>query len=70
MSNKSAPPWVDLWLAPYQMAATVQAATETMQNTTSVLSKRLPMISEAFASPSTADHAKLSRLVPEKVGSL
>ena len=67
MSNKSAAPWLDLWLAPFQIAATVQAATETMQNTAAVLTKRLPMISEAFASPLTANHAELARLIPEKV---
>ena len=67
MSNKSAAPWLDLWLAPFQIAATVQAATETMQNTAAVLTKRLPMISEAFGSPLTANHAELARLVPEKL---
>lgn len=67
MSNKSAAPWLDLWLSPFQMAATVHAATETMQNTASVLTKRLPMISEALASPLTANRAELARLVPEKL---
>jgi hypothetical protein len=67
MNKKSAAPWLDLWLSPFQMAATVHAATETMQNTASVLTKRLPMISEAFASPLTANHAGLARLIPEQL---
>ena len=67
MTTKSDAPWLDLWLAPFQMAATFQAAAETAQNTVSVLAKRLPMISEAFASPFTADYEELGRLVPEKL---
>lgn len=59
--------WFSLWTAPWEMARTGVAIAETAVNAQQVVAARLPMIGEAFASPLTANHRELGRMVSEKV---
>jgi hypothetical protein len=59
--------WLDLWTAPLTALATGKALAETAIATNGVITKRVPMILEAFASPVSAKHSELALMGTEKV---
>ncbi len=68
--TRSSTAWLDLLMAPLELARTAGAYAETVVDAQAVIAKRTPMIWEAFTSPWTADLPEMALMVSEKAKAL